>query len=821
MRRGLLFVSSGQRCAAEQVLKRYRTFVTSQGIRAVESTGTHRDGLYTCSIEWLSRRRPRREKSARTAVVGHGRSPRDARVQAASQLLQEHSVSLPSIPAQSAGTGGIRRAAAAGNISECLKQFYGLRNTLERGSWNSVAPTVAAAVASGGTQATVCRFLSTLQAAHDSGNKLDCQTWERVVEALSLSAELASDHLQTLQALSPQPDLYKRIRLLQCAERNAALAKAVEGSHEVTEIVMQCVESVSPYIRLKTVVASGSELDAAAIRAGDVVLLGGAGTRTLASVRRVKVTPGVDETGLQYQAVACTVRILTHRNPVLEGDRIPVNFLECEVTHRRAVVAVQSVFGIWREPLCPAMRSILLGKEPPVTQAQLLPGDWVCDSCGAFVFARRATCLDCGASHDAAAGSKAPNPLPATLTDRQRAVVDAALQRAVVLVHGPPGTGKTRTACAVIAAWRSSAPGKILAVTDSNVAADNLHHALEKHGIRSTRFFSGVVDGSGVVRGEVARRVADAEASGHRLLAEKLRRGVTSEALARSQIVVCTCAAAGHPALDPSRFTRVVVDEATQAMAGNAIIALAKGAKQIVALGDPQQLPPTIISTYGRSRPAREVSFFEVLRETAAIPAILLSEQRRMHPLISEFPNQHFYGGCVADSRCALERLPLSSTLGCRGARVVFVESSSQEQEIGTSFLNRGQTEIVLGLLRRLSDQGLKASNVAVITPYRAHRDHLVASISATAGDLSAASVDTIDGFQGQEREVVLLCTTRSGTGVGFLSDRRRLNVALTRARSLLCVVGHRQTLERDPDWGAWINWASVRATVWRSLPWK
>lgn len=417
------------------------------------------------------------------------------------------------------------------------------------------------------------------------------------------------------------------------------------------------------------------------------------------------------------------------------------------------------------------------------------------------------------------------------LNGAQIHAVRSALARTMTLIHGPPGTGKTTTAAHVVAGALTEGRGPVLAAAASNTAADALLSALVcvigprvrvlrigRLGAVAEVHWPRTLDAALERDGEVrqARANDDARALAAAEQAAALR------AVASADVVVTTCAAAGRDALREARFPFVLVDEATQATEPDALVALAVGGgavvRQLVLAGDHHQLPPTVLSDGDQ---ALSVSLFARMWD-AGVASRLLDVQYRMHPGISAFPSRRFYGGRVRDAVTALERpLPLALHGGLLdgGPRALFVDVRGKEERgtlrdsygarLGFSYSNRAEADAVVRVLRMLlSDGGFAACDIGVISPYVAQTRSLRQMVGAWAS-VSELEIKTVDGFQGREKEVIVMSAVRCNDNgeVGFLADWRRLNVSLTRAKTLLVMVGSESTLRSDENWNAWLRW--------------
>ena len=431
--------------------------------------------------------------------------------------------------------------------------------------------------------------------------------------------------------------------------------------------------------------------------------------------------------------------------------------------------------------------------------------------------------------------------LPSDLNEAQRTAAEAAICSRLALVQGPPGTGKTHTAVRILEAWATQDIGTILAVADSNVAVDNLLEGLLSKNIRAVRLGQPVKVREGLrnatmdammeshplrrdllenieLNEKLARRIKGMRGGKDKGLAHRdLSKGwkevrriesqMRDDILDRAQVLCCTCIGSGHELLDGRRFVRVLIDEATQATEPATLVPLVRGARQAVLIGDHNQLPPTVISRRAEGGGLGR-SLFERLVEMGLQPFVL-NTQYRMHPSISLFPNSQFYGGILEDGVSESERMAPSGLLWPDWDRpVAFLPVGGAEvlSPDGASKENPEEVSWVVKILIDLLNPGdLAISDIGIVTPYagqvRAIRDSIPES-------LQSVEVRTVDGYQGREKDVIIFSCVRSNKdgNVGFLSDARRLNVAITRARRGLVVVWDPDTLRCDPNWEAWLE---------------
>ncbi len=322
--------------------------------------------------------------------------------------------------------------------------------------------------------------------------------------------------------------------------------------------------------------------------------------------------------------------------------------------------------------------------------------------------------------------------------------------------------------------------------------------------LRHGRHFKG---SRGISREEMRRMARwvelEMEIRALREAAQKETQRIIQEILKRAAIVFATCSGAGSEYLENETFDLVVIDEATQATEPATLIPLLKAPRAVLA-GDHKQLPPTVIS---QAADALGLGFTLFERWITLYPraSALLNIQYRMHPAIMEFPNQRFYEGRLKAAP-GLENLRLSQllhrplhhhpVLDDRPVVFVHVPGSPEQQRRGsTSRENLGQALWIQTWVDLLMKHGARAEHLGVIAPYE---DQVKLLRGLLPEDVE---VKTVDGFQGREKEVVFLSLVRSNPQgeIGFLRDQRRLNVALTRARRKLVVVGDRETLRQDP----------------------
>ncbi len=296
---------------------------------------------------------------------------------------------------------------------------------------------------------------------------------------------------------------------------------------------------------------------------------------------------------------------------------------------------------------------------------------------------------------------------------------------------------------------------------------------------------------------------------------DQLRRKMIDEIIDSADIVCATHIGAGIDYMKNRSFDCVIMDEATQATPPAQLIPMLLG-KQYVFAGDPNQLPPTILSK--EAEPVLGKTLFEILMNIHPDKVVLLKRQYRMNERIMLISSELFYNGALEADKSAANRT-VENLKGWRGlncieklpdwlrealvpdepAIFIDVEDSKEEQKIGaTSWLNKIEATVVKHVVDALIGCGLCTDDIGVITPYE---DQKILLRDLFKEELyKGVEVHTVDGFQGREKEVIIVSLVRANVKgrIGFLVDRRRLNVAITRAKVKLIVVGNLATLSQN-----------------------
>ncbi|KAG9024568.1 hypothetical protein FRB95_011351 [Tulasnella sp. JGI-2019a] len=422
------------------------------------------------------------------------------------------------------------------------------------------------------------------------------------------------------------------------------------------------------------------------------------------------------------------------------------------------------------------------------------------------------------------------NPLLVTNRPQMDAIVAILAQQQgspPFIVFGPPGTGKTVTIVEAILQLVARDPDvRILACAPSNSAADLLAERL-KSGLGPDKLFRLNAPFRGADKFPVT--LLD-----YTFIDEGERFSIRSAGdLAKYNVVVSTCMSATIPhgvGMETGHFGYIFVDEAGQAMEPEAMVpikTISDPRTNIILSGDPLQLGPIIRSGVARTL-GLGVSFLERLMRREiydekiwhGITVVKLTKNFRSHDAILHFPNTHFYGSelQVCGDREVIDRFVGSPVLPNRKFPVVFhgVSGEDDRESDSPSYFNIAEVSVVADYIDRLlhdASRPLDPKEIGVIAPYRAQSKKLRQKFN---GEYVGLKVGSVEEYQGQEREVIILTTVRTDREqvtydlrhtLGFLVNPRRLNVAITRPKGLLIIVGDPLVLGLDPLWRKLLNY--------------
>ncbi len=446
--------------------------------------------------------------------------------------------------------------------------------------------------------------------------------------------------------------------------------------------------------------------------------------------------------------------------------------------------------------------------------------------------------------------------LPHLLNESQQAAVQQILAaNELAIVHGPPGTGKTTTLVQAIKALQLLNQQQILVVAPSNAAVDLLSEKLADEGLNVVRVGNPArvndkqlsltldykIDGHPQFK-EIKRLKKQAreyrdmaqkykrsfgpaereqrkalfnEARNLRGEVERIEQYIADDVLGKAQVITATLVGCNHYTVRQRRYFAVVIDEAAQALEPACWIPILKADKIIMA-GDHFQLPPTIKSAEA-ARGGLGITLMEKLVAMNPAAVTLLQVQYRMHTQIMQFSGKEFY-----ESRITAHASVAQHCLLPGDAPLVFIDTAGcgfEERQDGSGMSNSEEASALVKHLESYVKQLLPVYDVGdfpsigIISPYRHQVEWLKEQVPKTGGlaeVLPFITINTIDSFQGQERDIIYISLTRSNSDsiIGFLSEVRRMNVAMTRARKKLVVIGDSATIAQFKFYADFIAFA-------------
>ena len=423
---------------------------------------------------------------------------------------------------------------------------------------------------------------------------------------------------------------------------------------------------------------------------------------------------------------------------------------------------------------------------------------------------------------------------------QERAVNEVLWAKDVAVVHGPPGTGKTTTLVEAINETLMK-ESQVLVCTQSNMALDWISEQLVDRGINVLRIGNPTRVNDKMLGFTYERRFeshpdypqlwairkAIRELRSHRkrgderfhqkfehlkARATELEIRINSNLFDEARVVASTLVGSANRVLEGMKFGTLFIDEAAQALEAACWIPMRR-VTRVVFAGDHCQLPP-MVKSIAALKAGLGKSLMERIVEHKPDVVTLLKIQYRMNEKIMKFSSDWFYHGEVESAPQTRNRgiLDLDEPIEWRDSKVDDEEGDSGESFVGESFgrINKAEAQLTLDTLedyfkkigkQRILDEHI---DVGVISPYRAQVQYLrrlIRKRESFKPYRHSISVNTVDGFQGQERDIILISLVRSNDQgqIGFLNDLRRMNVAITRARMKLIILGDKATLCRHP----------------------
>ena len=424
------------------------------------------------------------------------------------------------------------------------------------------------------------------------------------------------------------------------------------------------------------------------------------------------------------------------------------------------------------------------------------------------------------------------------LNKNQEDAIKNCFKNKLTLIRGPPGTGKTKVLSALafhLIKLRKTSSDKIFIGAPSNRAVDNISYYLQKLELPFVRVLSAEKESSenidktnsldDLVNEEIEKDSGTSLKKYKELRQKKLMYGKLSKddyenylniiqkyqerILDKYPLIIATINNSAEGRIKGYNFPIVIIDEATQALEPDCLLPLYHNAKMVVLLGDEKQLGPTVKSLESEIS-GLSISLFERLcfyyKGSDFIST--LTQQYRMHSTLYEFSNKHFYDnkmetvGEIELNEDVKNKFPWPN----KEIPTFFHHNIEPEKKENYSYYNENEIFTIFGIIYKLEKIGVPMKDIGIITPYNAQKLKLQFD-KFNQKKYDDLQIESVDGFQGMEKEYIVISTVRSNLsgGIGFVSSPKRLNVSLTRAKRGVIIVGNAECL-------------SKRNGIWRDL---
>lgn len=438
--------------------------------------------------------------------------------------------------------------------------------------------------------------------------------------------------------------------------------------------------------------------------------------------------------------------------------------------------------------------------------------------------------------------------------------VKTVLENKVTLIQGPPGTGKTHVLTKIVEQLVNQ-DKRILVVAESNNAVINATLKMHKAGIKIVRHISFtkcfeeikagktelynittiqlVFKAMGIEEKDFKDKISElllgqseeikddlieisvdeSKEKSYDLKTKEGRRSFQEvfdekfiEVIKKYKVVCSTCIGAGNKLLDEIEFPIVIVDEAGQVTEPSLLVPLTKGCNHLVLIGDHKQLPP-YVGVEKNKKTGFGVSLFE--RVSFFIDPILLDVQFRAHPEIAKLYSNLFYEGRVKTAQNREESLPEIDKLFNNGPPICFIDHNTNEKRVEESYCNHRERDICIELVEVLKRIGIKDEQIGIISPYNGQKTLLI-STKKFSRDIEIGNVDS---FQGREKDVIIFSCVRSNYRgeIGFMNSSNRLNVAISRAKHALFVIGDKSNFKTQM-WKKFIEMFNNSDRIFRDM---